>query len=205
MSEFATFLDAGHEYQLDGHVVPSVTQCMAMAGLDPYARVPRRYLVRAAAIGNAVHQATHFLDEGDLDLDSLDPAIVGHVFAWQRFKQLEDFTPIEIERRGVSVGEDGENAFGFCLDRIGILRGVEILLDLKTPKKLTPFMEFCYGVQTAGYSEATNFQGARASVHLGADGMYRLIPHREDRDFERWQNALMLAHDKLQHGAKIPN
>lgn len=206
MPDFATFTAAGHEYMLGDRLVPSVTQSMALAGLDPYARVPRRYLVRAAAIGTAVHQATHFLDEGDLDLDSLDPAIVGYVLAWQRFKQEKDFSPIEIERRGISIGENGELPFGYCLDRIGVLAGKETLVDLKTPKKISAFMELCYGVQTAGYCRGSNFDGARASVQLREDGTYKLIPHANDaRDFRRWQSALELAHDKLGAGVKIPN
>lgn len=206
MSAFATFEHAGHIYRdAAGIVVPSVTQAMALAGLDPYRHVPRRYLERAAAIGTAVHQATHFLDEGDLDLETLDQAIHGHVLAWQRFKVEEDFTPLEIERRGLCVDENGELAFGFCLDRLGMLKGEPALLDLKTPKKITKFMEFCYGVQTAGYSRAVNFEGKRASVHLHDDGTYKLIPHDRAGDFRTWQNALELAHDKLAAGAKIPN
>lgn len=205
MPDFATFTASGHEYTLGDRLVPSVTQTMALAGLDPYARIPRRNLIRPAAIGTAVHLATHFLDEGDLILESLDPAIVGYVLAWQRFKQEEDFTPIEIERRGISVGENGELPFGYCLDRIGVLADKETLVDIKTPKKISDFMELCYSVQTAGYCRGANFEGARASVQLREDGTYRLIPHTNDaRDFQRWQSALELAHDKLAAGVRIP-
>lgn len=204
MPDFASFTALGHTYTIGAQIVPSVTQTMALAGLNPYERVPRRNLERAAAIGTAVHRATHFLDEGDLDLESLDPAIVGYVLAWQRFKVAEDFVPIEIERRGVSVGENGELAFGYCLDRIGVLAGEETLLDIKTPKKVSAFMLLCYGVQTAGYCRGSNFDGKRASVNLREDGTFKVYPHQEARDFDRWQNALELAHDKIAAGVKIP-
>lgn len=200
MDAIATFAAPEHRYVLNGVPVPSVTQAMALAGLDEYLGVPRRYLEHAAAIGTAVHQATHFLDEGDLDLDSLDPEILGYVLSWQRFKEQHDFVPIEIERRGVSVGENGELPFGFCLDRIAIVDGVEYLVEIKTSKKRSPY----WAVQTAAYAVGANFDGPRAAVQLHACGLAGdLIKHPDAGDFEEWQRAIGSAHWKLNKGKKI--
>ena len=195
----ATFEALGHVYTHEGRIVPSVTQVLALAGLDELANVPRRCLVRAGAIGTAVHTACEFLDQDDLDLDSLDPEIVGYVLGWQRFKAEHNFSPLIIERRGVSIREDEALAFGFCLDRIGMMGEREVLLDIKSGAKAAA----SWAVQTAAYAEAVEFDGPRLSVHVAKDGSYKLIPHNEERDFQVWHNALEVAHWKLEHGAKI--
>jgi hypothetical protein len=198
----ATFQSAGHIYQIDGKAVPSVTQALTLAGLDELAHVPRRFLARAAAIGTAVHQACEFLDQDDLDLDSLDPAIVGYVLGYQRFKMEHNFSIITIERRGVATDPTpGGLAYGFCLDRIGILDGKETLIDLKTATKKSA----SWAIQTAAYGEAVEFEGLRMAVHLTKQGGYKLIPHEEAGDFEQWHHALANAHWKLAHGAKLPS
>lgn len=201
MDAIATFAAQGHRYELAGVPVPSVTQAMSMAGLDEYSGVPRRFLEHAAAIGTAVHQACEFLDQDDLDLESLDPAILGYVLSWQRFKQERDFVPLEVERRGISVGPNGEFPFGFCLDRIGVLAGEEILIDIKTAKKRSQY----WAVQTAAYARGANFEGPRAAVQLdpqGAPGQLISYPHADD--FAEWQRAIGTAHWKLSHGKKLP-
>lgn len=197
----ATFQDVGHIYSIDGRIVPSVTQVLTLAGIDDVSRIPRHHLERAAAIGTAVHEACEFLDQDDLELDSLDPLLTGYVLGYQRFKQECGFAPITIEQRGVSVSPEANGlAYGFCLDRIGILDGMEVLIDIKTASKK-------YGswtIQTAAYAEAVHFEGARYAVHVAKDGTYKLVPHKDATDFATWRAALTIAHWKLEHGAKIP-
>ena len=201
MASIATFQSAGHIYQIDGKIGPSVTQVLTLAGLDELAHVPRRFLARAAAIGTAVHQACEFLDENDLDLDSLDPTIVGYVLGYQKFKLERNFEMVTIERRGVTVDPTpGGLAYGFCLDRIGILDGKEVLIDIKTATKKSP----SWAIQTAAYAEAVQFEGARLAVHVTKEGSYKLIPHEDTADFDQWHHALATAHWKLVHGTKLP-
>jgi len=196
MAAPATFEARGHVYRYEGRIVPSVTQVLSLAGIDELANVPRRCLARAAELGTAVHQACEFLDQDDLDLDSLDPEIVGYVLAWQRFKQEHDFAPVVIERRGIAVGDRN---YGFCLDRIGVIGEHELLVEIKTGTKPMP----SWAIQTAAYAEAEEFDGARLTVHVAADGSYNLIPHPDPNDFKVWHHALEVAWWKLQHGAKI--
>jgi hypothetical protein len=179
-------------------VAPSVTQCLELAGIDDVSRVPLHYSQRAAAIGTAVHQACELLDQRDLDLESVDEEITGYVFAYQQFKEESGFVPLKIEERGVAT--DGELKFGYCVDRVGLLAGEMLLLDLKTASKKMPW----WGIQTAGYADAIRHEGPRAALHLAKDGKYKLVTHNDDSEFEVWRGALRIAHWHLAHGRKLP-
>ena len=98
----ATFAAEGHLYQQDGVTIPSVTQVLALSGIADVSGIPLYRLERAAAVGTAVHAACHFLDEDDLDLESVHPEIVGYVLAYQLFKTDTGFLPRAIEQRGVA-------------------------------------------------------------------------------------------------------
>ena len=78
----------GHRYLVAGRPVPSVTQVLKLRNLMP------RY--NDAAPGNGedpmlrgrlVHQAIHFLNCGDLDESSVDPALAGYVDAYRSFRK----------------------------------------------------------------------------------------------------------------------
>jgi hypothetical protein len=196
----ATFRADGHVYEFDGVVVPSVTQAMQLAGLDDLSRAPRHFVERAGAIGTAVHQACHFLDECDLDLDSLDPLIVGYVLGYQRFKEQHNFEPVVIEQRGLSVDPFGGLPYGFCLDRIGTIGGVEILIEIKTASRRYDW----WRIQTAAYASAVNFTGPRFEVHLAKTGTYKFNRHAQDGDFAEWDGILREATEMLANGAQLP-
>lgn len=193
----ATFAAEGHLYQQDGVTIPSVTQVLALSGIADVSGIPLYRLERAAAVGTAVHAACHFLDEDDLDLESVHPEIVGYVLAYQLFKTDTGFLPRSIEQRGVA--EAGGLRFGYCVDRLGGLDGREALLDLKTGSKQQP----SWAVQTAGYADALSHEGPRIAVHLAKDGSYKLVHHEDESDFTTWRAALQVAHWKLNHGGKL--
>jgi hypothetical protein len=195
----ATFLTEKHIYQRDGIVVPSVTQVLALAGIDDVSGIPLHNLERAAAVGTAVHQACEFLDQDELDIESVGPLIVGYVLAYQRFKEEHEFFPLTIEQRGIA--ESGALAYGYCLDRTGIIEGTPVLLDIKTASKRSP----AWAIQTAAYADAINLNSARRLViHANKSGAYDLIPYTDAKDFDVWYSALHAAHWKLAHGWKIP-
>lgn len=198
----ATFRPTGHIYEQDGVIVPSVTQVLTLAGIDDVSHIPLHFLERAAAVGTAVHEACEFLDQDDLDLDSLDPLIVGYVLGYQKFKEECSFVPHVIERRGVSESSEGLR-YGFCVDRLGTLDGKPVLVDIKTSSKPSP----SWAVQTAAYAEATNFaenpEGVRLIVHVAKDGGYKLIRQENIYDFHVWGAALKVAHWRLAHGSKL--
>ncbi len=58
-----------HLYLIQGRPVPSVTQVLHSAGLSAdYSMVEPAVLERKRIIGEYVHKATQYLDEGCLDL-----------------------------------------------------------------------------------------------------------------------------------------
>jgi hypothetical protein len=98
----ATFAEFSHSYEVDGIVVPSVTQVLSLTGIDDVSGIPLHYLQRAAGIGTAVHQACELLDEDDLDLESLDPLIQGYVLGYQRFREETGFAVDLVEHRRIA-------------------------------------------------------------------------------------------------------
>lgn len=194
----ATFTDRGHIYRQGDLVVPSVSQVLELAGIDDLRGVPRHYVKRAAARGQAVHSATQFLDQAKLDEHSVTPEIAGYVMAYEQFKRDTGFRPIAIEERG--IGAIGELQFGYCIDRVGILFDRLAIVDLKTASKAFDW----WAIQTAGYADGIKHEGPRYSLHLAGDGKYKLIPYEDGEDFETWLAALKVAHWKLAHGWKLP-
>jgi len=194
-----SFEEIGHRYTTeDGAVVPSVSQCMELSGISDVSGIPAHILERASAIGTAVHQACEFLDQDDLELDSLDPSIVGYVVGYQKFREEHEFIPELVEHR--IVAELGGMRYGMCVDRVGRFKVSKntILLDIKTSSKPQP----SWGIQTAAYAAGLGLDCERKVVHVAKDGTYRLIHHRED-DLTTWAAALQVAHWRLAHGAKI--
>ena len=81
-----TFDPERHLYVADGRPVPSVTQVLHSARLAAdYSMVPPDVLERKRTIGQYVHKATQYLDEGCLDLETVDPELQPYLAAYQRF------------------------------------------------------------------------------------------------------------------------
>jgi hypothetical protein len=194
----ATFSERRHLYQDAGVVVPSVTQILQMAGFHDPSRIPTRNRIRGAALGTAVHHATHFLDENDLDPATVAPQAVPYLDAYRLFKDETGFVPVAIEQQGIAE-HDGLK-FGYCIDRSGLYQGELIQLELKTAAT----RERWWKLQTAGYADATEHEGRRAVLHLMRDRKYKLLWHDEADDFRYWRGALVVAHGLLAHGRKLP-
>lgn len=76
-----------HLYTLDGVHYPSITQIIYGVGLIDFSMVRAEILASAAEMGKAVHAATHYDDDGDLDIDSLDANLRPYLEAWRAFRQ----------------------------------------------------------------------------------------------------------------------
>jgi hypothetical protein len=86
MSIDFTFDAEQHLYLVQGRPVPSVTQVLQATGLGAdYSMVPPEVLERKRVIDQFVHEATQYLDEGSLDLASVDPELQPYICAYQRF------------------------------------------------------------------------------------------------------------------------
>lgn len=186
------FIPEGHLYVAAGRVVPSVTQILNLVGIVDYSGIPSGVLIRKGEIGTAAHSATHYYDEGDLDLNSVGEESMPYVTAWMKFRSDTNFQPEFIEHRG--IGEVDGMQYGFTLDRIGMFRGRRHLIDIKC----TAAVEMSWGPQTAAYDLAmrptTNAALPRLAVHLKPNGTYSLVELGDTKDYQIFKWALGLVH-----------
>lgn len=83
-----------HTYQLDGVRLPSVTQILQASGLIDFSKIPSRILLEARDRGSAVHEALHYYNENDLDVDAFCadfPDYAPYVQAWLAFRAESGF------------------------------------------------------------------------------------------------------------------
>lgn len=180
-----------HTYALDGRPLPHVTGVLSALGLISYEGIAPDVLDRKRRIGQAVHAATHYYDEGTLDEASLSPIVRPYIAAWQRFRLESGFKPIELERAVYSA----QYRYAGTFDRIGWLNGLVVLLDIKVVRQLQPAVS----LQTAAYAQAAHETfgariAARYAVKLYDDEQYRLSdPFMDPQDLHLFLAALALA------------
>jgi hypothetical protein len=117
------------------------------------------------------------------------------MLAYQKFRTEHSFMPEIIEHGGVGCVQGLR--YGFCVDRLGLLKGERVLLDLKTSYKASP----SWAIQTIAYALGLGcFEVRRAVVHLAKDGSYKLIEHpNRVQDAAIWEAALAITHWRLAH------
>lgn len=210
------FDPASHRYAVDGAWVPSVTQTLQAVGLaSDFAHVPAEVLERKRAIGEAVHTACHYDDEGDLDEATVHPDVRPYLEGWRLFRREMGFVPLLLETRVYHP----LYRYAGTLDRFGRLEhqsGVYVLVDIKTgdPEAAAA------ALQTAAYVEALRLARAhpvlaalpddvaveRWSVQLRPDGTYRVrvYPVREHyRDFGVFCAALQVVWYRAANGGMV--
>lgn len=177
-----------HVYRVDGKVLPSVTQIIAP--LYDFSMVREELLELARERGSAVHIACELDDQGDLDEASVDPRIRPYLEGWRRFRYDNEFEVESIEERL----QHPIHGYAGTLDRVGILKGKRILLDIKTTSALHPAV----GVQLAGYLDARTLANPvqlitrRYAIQLRRDGTYRLQPYDRPDDRAVFQSLLTI-------------
>lgn len=179
------FIEETHTYLLNGVTVPSVTQCTEM--LNDYSSVPEEVLRAAGDFGRNVHLATELWDSDDLDEDGLDPNLIPWLSGWKKFISESGFKIIEKEQRVFSV----KYRYAGTLDRYGVMNGKKIILDIKTPSTIP----VSAGPQTAGYQQAKQEMtgekiAGRYVVQLNNKGTYKLIPYKDNNDFNIFISCL---------------
>jgi hypothetical protein len=205
MSIDFTFDVDRHLYLVQGRPVPSVTQVLHSAGFGAnYSMVPREVLERKRTLGQFVHQATHYLDEGSLEIESVDPELQPYLSAYQRFLRESGFRPQLIEHR--IVGSIGGMLCGGTVDRVGSMNGQLWIIDLKCVDRLYPG----FALQTAGYELllpkplVPPFRYTRAVLQLRPDGSYKLgRPYDDPSDLDIFRAALITTIWKMNRGMAI--
>ena len=186
---------ASHTYFVDGVPVGrSVTGVLKRAGLIDFSGIPAGVLERARTRGTVVHQALHYLNEGDLDLKGFStdyPDYLGYVEAWQFFLAARDFRPVLCEHRVASAAHDVAGT----IDCLGVLEGRGVLIDFATGDPAHAAKD----LQTAAYValawESRPHDGAidrylgefgpfirRYAVALRADGTFSIEEYKHPGD-----------------------
>ena len=177
------FDEKNHVYKLAGVVIPSVTQVISSAGLSDFSRVDPDLLLRSQKFGTAVHLACAFHDRGQLDMESLDPALLPYLESWQKFKRMFNITEFaEIEKQVYS------KIYGYagCLDRLW----EDILIEIKTSTTIPKTT----GLQLAGYQQAyqetTKVKIKRRLCVQLLEGTYKIQLFEEKSDFRVFTSCL---------------
>jgi hypothetical protein len=199
-----TFDSHRHLYLVQGRPVPSVTQVLHASGLAAdYSTVVPEVLEHKRVIGEYVHKATQYLDEGSLDRETVDPELGGHLTAYEAFLRDSGFKSQWIEQR--LVGAVNGVLCGGTVDRVGTMAGKLWILDLKCVERLYP----SFALQTAGYElllpkpVVPPFRYARAVLQLKPNGSYKLTSYDDLADFDVFRAALTVAVWKINRGYAI--
>lgn len=192
-----TFDSPTHIYTLDGVVVPSVTTILRRAGVVDFDDVPPMVLERARERGSIVHQAIHYWNENDLDVElfrSDYPEHVGYLEGWIDFCAQRHFQPVLNEHRVASR----RHQVAGTLDCLGVLGSKAVLLDFATGRPDDAGKD----LQTAAYlSMAIEWSSDdarlaaflerypvvhRYAVALRVDGPALVEPYDDNSDFRKF-------------------
>lgn len=180
-----TFEPESHAYRWKGSPVPSVTQ--VLAPLESFAGVPAEILEAAREFGTHAHLACHLDNIGQLDEDSLDPALAPYLAGWRAFKAETGFAVTGSEARLYhrSLGYAG------TADAIGVLYDKVTVIDIKSGA-----VPATVGCQLAAYQAAAEQDGIkikrRLCVQLLGDGRYKLHEQKDAADLSIFVSCLNL-------------
>lgn len=174
--------------------LPHVTEVLRDAGLVNLEWCTEEHRDR----GTAVHLATRFHDEDDLDRDSLEPTVQVRLASYERFLREvgAEIVPDAIERYVESL------TFGYCgtFDRLVRIKGVLGILDIKGTAKSA-----WHGAQLAAYQAAHpqhNGEPVRQRWNLYLhDDDYRLVERNDRDDWPVFKAALTLTNWKRRNAA----
>jgi hypothetical protein len=158
---------------------PHVTDILAFVGLIDTQWFRDYDLSR----GSAVHAATHYLDQGDLNWETVDPVILGRLRQYQLFVDEVHPEILAVEEKVVNEALQYQGT----LDRRVRINGREGILDLKGPSQAR-----WQALQVAMYAACFPRPLARWTLHL-SDERYQLIEHKDRHDWDVAKAAITLA------------
>lgn len=176
-----TFREEDHTYWDDAGLVPGVTTVIETV-CQSFAGIPDAFLIPAQERGTAVHKATELDDLEILDEDSLAADLTGYLEGWRKFKADTRFEPERVEEKVFHQ----KLRYAGTLDRTGTMAWRrsrrKVLIDVKTGGKARGI-----GLQLAAYQAALKEQRGddiktRLSVHVRADGTYRIEEYTNPSD-----------------------
>lgn len=120
------FYDESHQYELDGVIIPSVSEILRFISREVYGDIDKYILDNAAERGTTVHLATQQIDQfGECEIDF---AYQGYVQAYAKFLREHKCEWMYTE----APFADRERRYAGTPDRIGTVDGAFAIVDLKT-------------------------------------------------------------------------
>lgn len=169
-----------HQYS---NWLPAVSDIMEAAGL-----VDKTFFTKESRErGTMLHLVCEYYDQGDLDEDSVDPAIAGYFEAYKNWRKLSGLTE---KREWIEIPvSDKAHTYAGTPDRV-ILRRPRSIVDLKTGSYLKH-----HPIQLAAYVNCLDdpFSYSRFGLYLKDNGKFsvREFPKSEYMaDLAIFQSAL---------------
>ena len=162
------FFDKDHTYQVDGEIVPSVSEILRFMSREIYDTVNQYTLDNAADRGRRVHKACENIDRyGSCEITrDIEP----YVRAYMKF--INDRSPqwMRIEH----ASHNAELGYAGTIDRYGLICERNYIVDIKTNSQIkTPLVT----AQLNGYDLSLQLEGipvdGLAVLQLRNDGEYR--------------------------------
>ena len=194
MSELR-FIEEGHIYLHGGKPIPGLTSIMAAEGY-----IKNSFYTEAGRErGTDVHRGCEDYDRGNMDWQRLSADQSPYVEAWAKYCDDYKFKPIRIEEPMHSHVYQ----FSTTPDVTGSDKDFEhVIVDRKTGSS-----EPWHPIQTAGqsiaYGESHFIAMAyhhRRSVILKPNGEYKVIEHKDKKDYEVAKAIFLIHHDKFNRG-----
>jgi len=160
----------------NGSPIPSLTQILDGVGISDYSSVPIHRLEFKQHIGDAVHYAARYMDEGRLDYATVQPIWANYLAAWQSFQDDTGFVAEGIEVPGVYSYMNMR--FACIWDRLGRFPGFKhrALVELKCAWGEEPSWAIQLAGQELTIPKTEDEFIARIAVQLKPDATYRVWP-----------------------------
>lgn len=166
------FYDKEHEYELNGEIVPSVSELSRFASREIYGDVNQYLLDNAAERGSKVHKQCELLDKyRECEADEITAP---YIQAYVNF--IKDNRPewVAIEKAMAS----NKMLFAGTLDRVGMLNGKRVIVDIKTSSAVQKVLAL---IQLNAYKMLWEENHTDEPIeelyilHLTKEGKYKLI------------------------------
>lgn len=183
-----SFNEERHEYRINGYLVPSVTTIIkpiiSLGGMA-YVREYKRQ------IGKALDTAITLWEKQDLDIDTVDSAVLPFFEAWIKFKQETGFRVLLNQ----PIVYSKKLRFAGTPDLIGTRMFDSDVPDELIDTKCTWAMDAATAIQTAAYCIAAHESlglkiKRRTGVQLLRDGTYRAFPYTDQNDEHIFRSLL---------------
>ena len=150
------FNPSTHEYTWGETKVPSVTTLITVLSPNPYSKVPKRILQKAADYGNVVHEAIE-----NHALGKVQDEVEGFAgIALRRYEKLEkqhDIVITSCEQRMLYF-EDDKPLYAGTYDMLGVIKGKTSLIDIKTTADLhTDMLKYQLCMYKAALEQMNHF------------------------------------------------